>query len=159
VWTKSTSLNERLGLTELKVICAIAGKWEKPILQPSGCIPIRLNQSRKVKTIAIKWVTTKGRNTDHRDYLHQQSTRHACHTALQQTQHVWHSRQSPWCSACCDAVQAWAMFKRHNQIPKNFGQYWGQRSAYLASLSVTTPNITLRQWQINDYGSLVEWYR
>jgi hypothetical protein len=38
------AVKDRLSLTELKVISAIAGKWEKPILQPRGLISINQNQ-------------------------------------------------------------------------------------------------------------------
>jgi len=47
--SKQPHFNDRQSLTELRVICAIAGEWLKPIRQSRGLIPIRRNLSRKVE--------------------------------------------------------------------------------------------------------------
>jgi hypothetical protein len=55
----------RNNLSELRVICAVAGDWAKQSGQSCGRIPIRRNQSRKVETLVLKRVITKGRNPEH----------------------------------------------------------------------------------------------
>jgi len=35
-------------------MCAIAGEWGMPTHWPSGLIPVRRNQSRKVRALALK---------------------------------------------------------------------------------------------------------
>jgi len=62
---RSTSLNERQSLTEQRVICAIAGVRGKLALQPRGLFPIRLQESRKVETVVLKWIITNSRNPEH----------------------------------------------------------------------------------------------
>ena len=53
-------------LTELSVICTIAGQSVKPTRQTRGLNPNRRKQSRKVETVALKLVITIGRHPEHR---------------------------------------------------------------------------------------------
>jgi len=43
-----------VNLTELTVICAMAGEWEEPKCQPCGLIPVCWKQSQKVKISVLK---------------------------------------------------------------------------------------------------------
>jgi hypothetical protein len=52
---QSILLNERQGLTELRVICTTAQEWGNPTTQPRGLIPRLLKQSRKVEITVLKW--------------------------------------------------------------------------------------------------------
>ena len=47
--SRQPHFNERQSLTELRVICTVAGEWLKPTRQPRGLIPIRRNLSRNVE--------------------------------------------------------------------------------------------------------------
>lgn len=47
--TKAANLTQWTSVTELRVICAIAGEWVKLTLQSRGLIPIRRKLSRKVE--------------------------------------------------------------------------------------------------------------
>jgi len=51
---KSLSLSGRHSLTELRVICAIAGQWGKLTHQQCGLIFIYQNQSRKIKRVTLQ---------------------------------------------------------------------------------------------------------
>jgi len=38
-WQQSTLFSERQNVTELRVICALAGKWRKPSTLSRSCLP------------------------------------------------------------------------------------------------------------------------
>jgi len=60
---RSNLVTERRRLTELKVICATAGEWEKPMQHRCGLTSIRRNQQRKFETTVLKWMFTKVQNS------------------------------------------------------------------------------------------------
>jgi hypothetical protein len=64
---KRKSNNLMKSLTELSVICGIAGEWKKPTV-PSALIPVRCNHSKMAETVLSKWVVIKGRDPEHRDF-------------------------------------------------------------------------------------------
>jgi hypothetical protein len=43
----------------------MAGEFEKLTYQPRGLMPVYRNWTQKVKTVALKWVTTNCQNPDH----------------------------------------------------------------------------------------------
>ena len=50
-------------MTELRVICAIAGEWGKPICQPHGVIPVCWNKLQMAETVMLMCLVTKGGNS------------------------------------------------------------------------------------------------
>jgi len=59
---QSTSLHERWCLSELRVICTIAGEYRQLTHQPRGLTPIHEKQSGKVNTVALKGSCFLGSN-------------------------------------------------------------------------------------------------
>ena len=53
-------------VAELPVTGGTAGQRGQSACQACGCIPTRRNHPRNVKTVALKWLITKGRNPEHR---------------------------------------------------------------------------------------------
>ena len=49
-------------LTELIVICTVAGKWGKLIYQPCDLIPVHHSQSQKFATVVSKYMIVNGQN-------------------------------------------------------------------------------------------------
>jgi len=62
--TINLTLNEKHVLTAARVVCTIAGQLGMPSCQPCGVIPVSSNQPQKVKTVALKWVITRGQNPE-----------------------------------------------------------------------------------------------
>jgi len=52
-WQQSSLLSARQSLTELTLICTIAGEWGQLTCQPCHLIPVDQIQSHKVKTVEL----------------------------------------------------------------------------------------------------------
>ena len=52
-------------MIERRVNWATEEEWGKSTSQPRGLILTRRKLSRKVRTVALKWTITEGRNTEH----------------------------------------------------------------------------------------------
>jgi len=61
-----TSLNERWSLTELRVICTIAGECRKLTWEPHFLFLICWNKMWEVKAMVNKWVVMKVQNPEHK---------------------------------------------------------------------------------------------
>lgn len=92
----SASLNARGSLTELKVVCAVAGQWGKVTdlqvtwlsLYSSGPV------SRNFETMVMKWVITKGRNGKYQEHtacLHELCAKHKNTIALSDNLDIVHA--------------------------------------------------------------------
>jgi hypothetical protein len=76
-------------LTELSVICEIAGEWKKLIV-PSGLIPIRCNQSKMTETVLSKWLVIKVWDPEYRDFTLSTATHELLSSiATEQSCFVW----------------------------------------------------------------------
>ena len=62
--------SERWSFTELSVTCVIT--WWRPC-EPHDLIPICQNQSRKFKTIVLKWLIAKGRNPKYSRFVNSEN--------------------------------------------------------------------------------------
>jgi len=96
-------------MTERTVICVISGERGKQNHQPRGLISICRNQSRKVGTILLEWVITKGGN-----YKHQisQTSRLYCtwrHTSSDDccVMEIWISEQKEFWRSAAEYLCLW----------------------------------------------------
>jgi hypothetical protein len=52
---KSALLNERQGLTELRVICAVAGEWESLLASQLVCSPFVENSHERSEFLTLRF--------------------------------------------------------------------------------------------------------
>jgi hypothetical protein len=59
-----SALSRVISVTELRVVCAIAGECGKPTRQPRLPFPICGKKKRNVETVVFKWVIANARNAN-----------------------------------------------------------------------------------------------